>query len=294
MPLQAMRVVLFAASLTAAFSVETGRTGKSNTAITSNGELLRQQRMSSKQPVAPWGWSIGDSWEGIAFKGATAPKKSVPIKFCQIHREMRPIDTLCLYAGNSEQMTLKSFLDASEWGLEERQWNSHRPSNYSVRLIGPEFPEAGNEGQGGAGCEVNLNKQTCCLDSRLPVELGNKGRDTSCDPASTGGGGEPGNIDCYTTVMRQCEVFTTDGDTTMGWTFMSNRLAQRGDCLTRTDTAFLEEAYSVSVQPCVEDALSELGQRQVWHVHQKINPDSGWAIVDNQAGQSLEPASPAL
>jgi len=282
-----MQAIIVAASLAVALSAETGATGKSKTAITSNGGLMRQQR--EREPVAPWGWSVGDSWEGVGFRGATAPKKSVPLKFCMIHRDHIPYDTLCLFAGDSEGVVLKSFVDASEWQLLERQWNSHRPSNYTIRLIGPEFPTPDDLGDEAAGCEVNTNKQTCCLTSRLPVESGNDGRMEFCSTAATGGGGMPSNPDCLTTVVRQCEVTTTDGDTSMGWTFIDHRLMQRGSCLTRIDENYLEDAYSLSVQPCVDDELSPDGQRQYWNVHMKPQEAGDWQLVDPQSGLSLEP-----
>jgi len=280
-----MRAVLVAASL--ALAIAAGE--ESHAAIMSNGGLMRQQRASAKggEPVAPWSWVIGDSWEGVAMVGATSPKHSVPLKFCMVHRELYPQDVLCLFAGDSEGVVLKSMIDASEWTLEERQWNPHRPANYTLRLRynaneGDPFPTPDDKGEEAAGCEANEERTTCCLDSRLPVSLGNAGRDVACSTAMQDGGGLPGNPDCLTTAVRQCEVTTFDGDTSMGWTFMENRLAQRGDCLTRVMEPYLDEIYSISVQPCAEAEDSELGELQHWNLHMKRQVDSDWELVDPQ------------
>lgn len=219
--------------------------------------------------------------------GATSPKHSVPIKFCMVLRETEPINALCLFAGDSEGVVLKSMIDASEWQLEERQWNSHRPANYTIRLHWPTengdpYPTPDDLGEEASGCETNSERETCCLDSRLPIELGNAGRKVACSTASVDGGGLPGNPDCFTASLRQCEVTTEMGDTSFGWTFTENRLMQRGNCLTRVDEPYLDEIYSMSVQPCAEAEDSELGEQQHWNLHMKRQEESGWELVEPQ------------
>jgi len=273
-----MRIVLVASLLGVVFSAGTGRTGQSHAAITSKGGLMRQHRDFRD----PWSWVVGDSWQGVIFHGATSPKKSVPVKLCMIHRENEPRDVLCLFAGDSEGALLKSFEASSEWVLEERAEHSaaHRPANYSLRLVAPQYPTPDDEGNGASSCTVSMDRATCCLSSRLPINLGNKGRVNACEVAVGGGGMNTGNVDCLTTAVRECELDTAMGDSTQGWTFVGNRLMQRGNCLTRVDKAYLNDLYSLSVQPCAKQASSDMGQQQQWFLHQHRTEDSTWEMVD--------------